>query len=247
MTLITIGVIFQVEQYSETTRLGLKTKTERRLVRGENHMSNEVRGNAGPRLIMGRHDGINTRKVGEATVPEGPSTSERPNKFGLPDDLVRALVHPITSLADPTKHLVVGVVADYATRLVRLLNAKTQITAAVESVLKQFNGTLRVITFEPDFEKVRFEKIEVQVDINGEPLYPDEPRPNGLRIAVRAAIVGVLQPLGIVVCNIIIPSDYSESHELLEVRKDGPTMLSPPTQPGVAEVEADTDESGTPS
>ncbi len=199
----------------------------------------------GLRLILNRHTGGGT--VG-GNVGGGSPTAIQPNQFGLPDDLANALLHPFWDLKEKTRGpFVVGVVADYATRLVRLINAETQIESAVKVVLEQFNGKLRVISFAIDLEKHCFTSITIRVELNGQPLYPEAPRPPNLSGDIRQAVADVLQPLGITPPHIIIPSDYSESHEPQEIQKGEPTRLSPPTQPRVAEVEADTDESGTPS
>lgn len=205
MTLQTIGVIFQVEQYSETTRLGLETKTERHLERGENDMSNEVHG--GSDLILGLHTGGGTTatKIGDES---------QTSVFDLRDDLVRALLHPFWDLKKKSEYpFVFGVVADYATKLVRLMNAKTQIESAVTEVLKRFNGTPRVITFATDFEKHCFTSITIRVKLNGRPLYPEVPRPPNLIGDIRQAIADILQSLGITPPHIIIPSDYSDADE----------------------------------
>lgn len=183
----------------------------------------------GPKLILGRHTGGGAS--GENTREESP-TLVQPDRFGLPDHLIRELVHPITNLVDPTKQsFVVGEVANYSARLVRLMNAATQIESAVKVVLEQFSGKLRVISFAVNSDKVCFEEIKVKVEINGEPLHPNEPRPNGLCVAVRVAIMRVLKPLGIAVTNIIIPSDYSESHVPREIQKDGPPRPPGPIEP----------------
>jgi hypothetical protein len=183
----------------------------------------------GSDLILERHTG------GETTPTAGSPTLVQPNQFGLPDDLVRALVHPVLNLANPTmKHFVVGVVADYATRLVRLMNAETQIVAVVEEVLKQFNGTLRVIAFSTDLERHCFSSITIKMEIGGRPLYPDTPRPSNLSGDIRQAIADVLQPLGITPPHIIIPYDYSEANELQEIQREGPTRLPGPIEPMTA-------------
>jgi hypothetical protein len=189
---------------------------------------------AGPKLIMGLHTGAGT--VG-GNVGGGSPITIQPNQFGLSNDLVWKLVRPVLNLENDTMcHLVVEKVANYATKLVQLMNAETQIESAVKVVLEQFNGKLRVISFSTNSENVRFEEIRVQVEINGKPLYPNEPRPEGLCVAVGKTIIGVLQPLRIAVSTITIPSDYSESHTPQEIQKDGPTRFPSPTRPMANEV-----------
>lgn len=171
-------------------------------------MNNETR--LGPSLILSLHTGGGTvgGRVGVTTPIEGPPIIVQPDRFGLPDDLVQALVHPVLNLSNNTMlHLVVERVANYTARLVRLMNAETPIESAVKEVLAKYNGKLRVINFAVNSDKVCFEEIRVQIEINEEPLHPNEPRPKGLDLNIHAAISHVLHSLEITVSKIVISSD----------------------------------------